>query len=71
MAGLIGCLNIFDVKNVIGSDYVHDSDLYTSFMDAVAAKNQEVQHPAVGEFFGNHFFYKQMLDTYKKYGLIE
>ena len=51
MAGLIGCLNIFDVKNVIGSDYVHDSDLYTSFMDAVAAKNQEVQHPAVGELY--------------------
>ena len=23
------------------------------------------------QFFGNRFFYKQMLDTYKKYGLIE
>ena len=51
MAGLIGCLNAFDVKNVIGSDYVHDSDLYTSFMDAVASKGLEVQHPAVGDTF--------------------
>lgn len=23
------------------------------------------------QFFGNRFFYKQLLDTYKKYGLIE
>ena len=23
------------------------------------------------QFFGNRFFYKQMLNTYKKYGLIE
>ena len=23
------------------------------------------------QFFGNRFFYKQILDTYKKYGLIE
>ena len=23
------------------------------------------------QFFGNRFFYKQMHDTYKKYGLIE
>ena len=23
------------------------------------------------QFFGNRLFYKQMLDTYKKYGLIE
>ena len=29
MAGLIGCLKAFDVKNVISSDYVHDSQLYT------------------------------------------
>ncbi|MEE1180131.1 MAG: MBL fold metallo-hydrolase, partial [Lachnospiraceae bacterium] len=30
MAGLIGCLNAFDVKNVISSDYEHDSKLYQS-----------------------------------------
>ena len=28
MAGLIGCLNAFDVKNVISSNYVHNSKLY-------------------------------------------
>ncbi len=51
MAGLIGCLNAFNVNNVIGSDYVHDSDLYTSFMNAVASDGLVVQHPAVGETF--------------------
>ena len=51
MAGLIGCLNAFDVNNVIGGDYVHDSDLYTSFMDTVASEGLEVQHPAVGDTF--------------------
>ena len=33
VSGLIGCLNAFDVANVIGADYVHDSSLYDSFMD--------------------------------------
>lgn len=58
MAGLIGCLNAFDVKNVIGSDYVYDSDLYTSFMDTVASEGLDVQHPAVGDTFqlGNASF---------------
>lgn len=38
VSGLIGCLNAFDVANVIGADYVHDSSLYDSFMDGVAAQ---------------------------------
>ena len=33
MAGLIGCLNVFDVKNVISSNYVHTSKLYKSFCE--------------------------------------
>ena len=33
---------------MIGADYIHDSSLYGSFMDAVAAHGLEVQHPAVG-----------------------
>ena len=37
VSGLIGCLNAFQVDNVIGADYIHDSSLYGSFMDAVAA----------------------------------
>ncbi len=36
VSGLIGCLNAFQVDNVIGADYIHDSSLY-GFMDAVAA----------------------------------
>lgn len=48
VSGLIGCLSAFSVDNVIGADYVHDSSLYSSFMDAVAAQGLEVQHPAVG-----------------------
>lgn len=48
VSGLIGCLYAFDVKQVIGSDYVHDSKLYTSFMTAVEEEGLQVQYPAVG-----------------------
>ena len=48
LAGLIGCLNAFEVKNVIGSDYEHDSKLYTSFYDAVEEEGLQVQYPEVG-----------------------
>ena len=51
VSGLIGCLNAFDVENVIGSDYVHDSNLYTSFMKAVKEEGVEIQYPAVGTQF--------------------
>lgn len=48
VAGLIGCLYAFDVQNVIGSNYVHDSDTYDSFMEAVAAEGLQVEYPSVG-----------------------
>lgn len=48
MAGLIGCLNVFDVKNVISSNYVHTSKLYKSFVKAVKADGLKMKHPAVG-----------------------
>ena len=51
MAGLIGCLNAFDVKNVISSNYEHDSKLYQSFIQTVADKGLPMQHPAVGTEF--------------------
>ncbi len=51
VSGLIGCLYAFDVKNVIGSNYVHDSKLYTSFMTAVEEEGLEVQYPPVGTQF--------------------
>lgn len=49
VSGLIGCLNAFQVDQVIGADYVHDSSLYTSFMEAVATQGLNVEHPAVGK----------------------
>lgn len=51
IAGLIGCLKAFDVKNVISSDYVHDSQLYISFVNAVEDKGLQMQHPSVGTTF--------------------
>ena len=48
LAGLIGCLNVFDVKNVIGSNYKHTSKLYSSFMDAVEDEGLKMQYPKVG-----------------------
>ncbi len=51
VAGLIGCLNAFDVKNVISSDYVHDSQTYQSFVDTVEKQGLTMQHPAVGTAF--------------------
>ena len=48
MAGLIGCLNAFEVDHVISSDYVHDSKLYTSFVNTVDEKGLEMEHPEVG-----------------------
>ena len=48
VAGLVGCVNAFNVENVIGADYVQDTKIYQSFIDGVAAKGLEIQHPAVG-----------------------
>lgn len=51
MAGLIGCLHAFEVDHVISSDYVHDSKLYTSFVNTVDEKGLEMEHPEVGTTF--------------------
>ena len=51
MAGLIGCLNAFDVKYVISSNYVHNSKLYKSFVKAVKADGLKMKHPAVGKTY--------------------
>lgn len=48
VAGLVGCVNAFNVENVIGADYVQDTKIYQSFIDGVVAKGLEIQHPAVG-----------------------
>ena len=49
--GLIGCLNAFDVENVICADYEHDSQTYQSFINAVNQKGLTLQHPTVGTEF--------------------
>lgn len=51
VSGLIGCLNAFEVKNVISSDYVHDSETYKSFLKAVDTEGLTMQHPEVGTEF--------------------
>jgi beta-lactamase superfamily II metal-dependent hydrolase len=48
VSGLIGCLRAFNVKNVIGSDYEHESNLYDSFMEAVKNEGLRMQYPKVG-----------------------
>lgn len=48
VSGLVGCLKAFDVKQVIGSDYKHNSKLYTSFMEAVKEEGLKMQYPEVG-----------------------
>ena len=45
VAGLVGCLDSFSVKNVIGADYVQDTKIYQSFENSVAAQGLTVQHP--------------------------
>lgn len=51
VAGLVGCLNAFNVINVIGSDYVQDTQIYQSFVNGVDEQGLLIQHPKVGEEF--------------------
>lgn len=58
VSGLIGCLNAFEVEHVIVSNYVHDSNLYESFQNAVAEHDLTIIYPEVGTefFFGSGSF---------------
>lgn len=47
--GLIGALKVFEVKHVIGPDYIHDSGTYRSFVDAVQEQGLRVEHPSPGD----------------------
>ena len=51
LAGLIGCLNAFNVENVIGADYVPDTDLYTSFISKADSLELEIQHSVPGNIY--------------------
>lgn len=49
IAGLVGCLNAFDVEVVIGPDDNKDTQIYQSFLNGVASQGIAVQHPIVGQ----------------------
>ena len=51
ISGLVGCLSSFPVENLIGPDYVHDSQLYTSFMGKAKQMGLKMQHPSVGDVY--------------------
>lgn len=51
VSGLIGCLSVFDVENVISANYEHDSKTYWSFVEKVEEQGLTMQHPAVGTEF--------------------
>lgn len=50
--GLIGCINAFDVKKVIASNYEHDSETYEKFVQAVEEKGLTIEYPSVGTSYG-------------------
>lgn len=56
--GVVGALNVFDIKHVIGPDYSTDTRVYQSFVDILSKKNLEKISPSVGETytFGSAFF---------------
>lgn len=58
VAGLIGCLNTFNVENVIGSDYAQNTKIFQSFINGVDNNGLTIQHPPVEtEYqFGNGSF---------------
>lgn len=51
IAGLVGCLNAFEVDNIIGPDYEQDTKIYQSFLAGVDTQEMQIQHPAVGSEF--------------------
>ena len=51
LGGLIACLNNFEVENVLGSDYVHTSQLFNDFMNTATANALIVQYPSVGDTY--------------------
>lgn len=51
VGGLIDCMDAFTVSNVFGSDYIHDSNLFNTFMNTATGNALTVQYPAVGETY--------------------
>ena len=51
LGGLVKCLDNFEVDHVLGSDYVHTSDLFNTFMNTATAHAIIVEYPSVGDTY--------------------
>ena len=51
LGGLVKCLDTFEVEHVLGSDYVHTSDLFNIFMNTATAHAIIVEYPSVGDTY--------------------
>ena len=51
LGGLVKCLDNFEVDHVLGSDYVHTSDLFNTFMNTAIAHAILVEYPSVGDTY--------------------
>lgn len=58
ISGLIGVMNVFDVKTLFAPDYTTDSKTYSSFMSMAKKQGFEIEMPDVGETysFGEAYF---------------
>lgn len=51
LGGLVKCLDNVEVDHVLGSDYVHTSDLFNTFMNTATAHAIIVEYPSVGDTY--------------------
>lgn len=51
LGGLVKCLDNFEVEHILGSDYVHTSELFNTFMNTATAHAIIVEYPAVGDTY--------------------
>ena len=51
LGGLVKCLDNFEVEHVLGSDYVHTSELFNTFMNTATAHALIVEYPSVGDAY--------------------
>ena len=51
LGGLVKCLDNFEVEHILGSDYVHTSELFNTFMNTATANGISVEYPSVGDTY--------------------
>ncbi|ROR28214.1 beta-lactamase superfamily II metal-dependent hydrolase [Mobilisporobacter senegalensis] len=56
--GIVGVLNVLDVKTILSPDYVADTNVYKSYLDTMDKKDYQAKHPAIGNTYhlGNASF---------------